>query len=104
MTIVGYNWNGTPIYGNDDGSPVTTSKDVVITGKKKSGQTVNSLINAAPGILDGVANIVGSLKGNRNSVMPEVPPTPERPQNDNTIWYLAGGLILLILILVYLNR
>lgn len=104
MRIVGYNWNGTPIYGQNDGSPATTSKDMVVSTKsKQSGQTLNSILGAAPSLLNGVANIIGASRGNNSIINNQpMPQTPQQP--DNTIWYLAGGLILVILILVFLNR
>lgn len=104
MNIIGYNWNGTPIYGDQNGQPFTTSTDIPVTAKKSGTGTkfdVNNLVDNVPGLITAlgtafrrqetpVMNIYGDPNGSN------------RP-GGNTMLYI-GAAVVLVLILVMVKK
>lgn len=107
MKIIAYNWDGTAIYGNDDGSPATTTTDMEITGKKSGNsngsKTLNALFANAPGLLNGAANLVGAFKGNK-SIMDTPPPADQPTASANNMYLYIGIAFVVILLLFFMLK
>jgi hypothetical protein len=85
------------------------------SGSVQTGATVNTngnwwsqVLNSIPGVLGGVADVIGSSKGNKPGDNITIVQNPERPEeNSNPFpwgWVIGVIVVTAIIVMIYLKR
>jgi hypothetical protein len=91
--IVGYNWNGSPIYGLDE---------VKITPAKTNKIDVNNLINQVPGTLSALSGLFG--RNQQPQFIPQPQPNGFNNGGGGNMLYIIGGIVLLMVVVFAIKK
>lgn len=103
--ILYYEKDGTPVWGDFNGNPVTPQKEVVIKPGAKSNKWYNSLIDNAGEIFQGAGSLVSAIKGNPSNITYQNYDPAPTPDNGNKMIIIAiVAVLVLIAILFFIKK
>lgn len=101
--IIGYDYKGMPIYGDEYGKAFAPKKEVTVTSKNSNSKKwYESLFDNAGEILEGGASILNSVKG--NAPVTQIYQQQSPKNNNNTIIIAVILLVVIIAIMMMIKK